>query len=179
LNDASTPPRPAPPARPLDDPPLDFRRAAAAADIGVGSNAGGDVDAPVNDSPLHTSGMELNDSSSESADFRLVDRPLDRRRGAAPPSDASEFLFDCPRVDLDVEALPCARANAHDARRLVSRSRSRTIARRHRARRRRLVVARVGGTARSVGRSGAHPSIARPPSTSRDGDDARASDRAR
>lgn len=111
LNDASpNPPRPAPPARPLDDPPLDFRPAAPAADIGVGSNAGGDVDAPVNESPLHTSGMELNDSSSESADFRLVDRPLDRRRGAAPPSDASEFLLDdCPRVDLDVEALPCAR----------------------------------------------------------------------
>ena len=103
LNDPSKPPRPAA-ARPLaDDPPLDFL-CAAAADIGVGSNAGGEFDAPVNESPLHTSGIELNDGSSESADFRLVDRPLDRRRGAAP-SDASEFLFDC-LVDLDDEALP-------------------------------------------------------------------------
>jgi len=153
LNDPSKPPRPAA-ARPLaDDPPLDFL-CAAAADIGVGSNAGGEFDAPVNESPLHTSGIELNDGSSESADFRLVDRPLDRRRGAAP-SDASEFLFDC-LVDLDDEALPCVRARRASCRQSLEVS----IARRRRRRRRR--VARFGGTrGRSVGPI--HPSIHRAP----------------
>tara|TARA_B100000683_G_C12450796_1_gene540021 strand:- start:850 stop:1440 length:591 start_codon:yes stop_codon:yes gene_type:complete len=153
LNDPSKPPRPAA-ARPLaDDPPLDFL-CAAAADIGVGSNAGGEFDAPVNESPLHTSGIELNDGSSESADFRLVDRPLDRRRGAAP-SDASEFLFDC-LVDLDDEALPCVRARRASCHQSVevsiARASSSSSSRRA-----------LRGNARSVGRSHSsiHPSRAR------------------
>ena len=144
---------------------------AAATDIGVGSNAGGEFDAPVNESPLHTSGIELNDGSSESADFRLVDRPLDRGRLRLR---RVEFLFDC-LVDLDDEALPCVRARRASCRQSVEVSIARVVVV--------VVVASRASGERAVGRSFPfiHPSIARPSTrvSSRARDRDRANARAR
>ena len=93
--------------RPLDeDPALSFL---PAIDAGVGSNPGGEFDAPENDAFLLTSGIELNDRSAASPDAR----PLDRRLGASSPfCVTSEFRFAFPRVarPLDVDDFPCARA---------------------------------------------------------------------
>ena len=93
--------------RPLDeDPALSFL---PTIDAGVGSNPGGEFDAPENDAFLLTSGIELNDRSAASPDAR----PLDRRLGASSPfCVTSEFRFAFPRVarPLDVDDFPCARA---------------------------------------------------------------------
>ena len=93
--------------RPLDeDPALSFL---PTIDAGVGSNPGGEFDAPENDAFLLTSGIELNDRSAASPDAR----PLDRRLGASSPfCVTSEFRFAFPRVarPLDVDDFTCARA---------------------------------------------------------------------
>ena len=104
--------------RPLDeDPALSFL---PTIDAGVGSNPGGEFDAPENDAFLLTSGIELNDRSAASPDAR----PLDRRLGASSPfCVTSEFRFAFPRVarPLDVDDFPCARTFASIATHLIRR----------------------------------------------------------
>ena len=83
--------------RPLDeDPALSFL---ATIDAGVGSNPGGEFDAPENDAFLLTSGIELNDGSAASS----------RRASARPPSRRVVPLLRHVRV-------PSSRSRASRAR---------------------------------------------------------------
>lgn len=145
LNDASAPFPGG--VRPLDeDPALSFL---ATIDAGVGSNPGGEFDAPENDAFLLTSGIELNDGSAASSDAR----PLDRRLAPSSPfCVTSEFLFAFPRVarPLDADDFPCARASARVSHRDA---RSRRYRRKRSSRGNVIVRARVVARASSRARA--------------------------
>lgn len=90
-------------------------------DPGVGSNPGGEFDAPVNESPLVTLGIELNDSvvvvvGAPPVDF-FLDPPLARRPARSSPPE--EFRLELPRVVARPECadpvLPVCKGEKRDA----------------------------------------------------------------